>query len=480
MAPGTALNATREVVATLDRALAETPGIESVTWVLGRSAPAFYYNIVSGRDGAPGFAHALVRTASPEATETILPQLQRSLPTLAPEAQVLVRGLVQGPPVDAPVELRIVGPDIATLREEGARLRRLMAGQDEVTLARASITEGAPKVVFDVDEAEARRLGLSLADVAGQLEAALVGRTGGTLVEGTESLPIRVRLGDALRSDAAAVADIGILPAGAVAQVTAGNYPALPLSAIAEHAARTRGGHDHPPERRAREHAAGLPAARRAARGGAGERAGRDGRAGLRSSRGLPARYRRGQRCAVLNAQQPAGAAGADRDAVRRGRGHDLPLLPARRCRAGVSGLSAGLSMLSLAVFDFPFGINAIIGLIGSIGVSINAALIIMTALQEDPEASAGEAGAMTRVVMESSRHIVSTTITTVGGFLPLILAGGGFWPPFAMAVAGGVLLSSIVSFYFTPAAFRLVYARGPGAKTDSDAAPVCLMAAAE
>jgi hypothetical protein len=78
----------------------------------------------------------------------------------------------------------------------------------------------------------------------------------------------------------------------------------------------------------------------------------------------------------------------------------------------------------------------------------------------------------MTRVVMDSSRHIVSTTITTVGGFLPLILAGGGFWPPFAMAVAGGVLLSSIVSFYFTPAAFRLVYARGPGAKTDSDGGP--------
>jgi hypothetical protein len=79
----------------------------------GRSAPAFYYNIVSGRDGAPGFAHALIRTASPEATEAILPELQRDLPTLAPEAQVLVRGLVQGPPVDAPVELRIVGPDIA-------------------------------------------------------------------------------------------------------------------------------------------------------------------------------------------------------------------------------------------------------------------------------------------------------------------------------------------------------------------------------
>jgi len=66
----------------------------------------------------------------------------------------------------------------------------------------------------------------------------------------------------------------------------------------------------------------------------------------------------------------------------------------------------------------------------------------------------------MTHVVMGSSRHIVSTTITTVGGFLPLILAVGGFWPPFVMAVAGGVALSSIVSFYFTPAAFQLLYAR--------------------
>ena len=65
---------------------------------------------------------------------------------------------------------------------------------------------------------------------------------------------------------------------------------------------------------------------------------------------------------------------------------------------------------------------------------------------------------AMVDVVMRSSRHIFSTTITTFGGFLPLILGGGGFWPPFAMSVAGGVLLSTVVSFYFTPPMFALVY----------------------
>jgi multidrug efflux pump subunit AcrB len=58
---------------------------------------------------------------------------------------------------------------------------------------------------------------------------------------------------------------------------------------------------------------------------------------------------------------------------------------------------------------------------------------------------------------MDSSRHIVSTTITTFGGFLPLILEGGQFWPPFAMAIAGGVLLSTLISFYLVPPAFLLV-----------------------
>ena len=116
--------------------------------------------------------------------------------------------------------------------------------------------------------------------------------------------------------------------------------------------------------------------------------------------------------------------------------------------------------MLSLAIMQYPFGIVAIIGVIGSIGVSINAAIIILTALQADPDAAAGDRDAMARVVSGSSRHIISTTITTFGGFLPLILEGGGFWPPFAVSIAGGVLLSTVVSFYFTPPVFALIHRR--------------------
>ena len=128
-----------------------------------------------------------------------------------------------------------------------------------------------------------------------------------------------------------------------------------------------------------------------------------------------------------------------------------------------VAGLSAGLSFLALAAFRYPFGIQGLIGVIGSIGVSINAALILLTGLKGNARAAAGDLEAMVDVVAGSGRHIVSTTLTTFGGFLPLILGGGAFWPPFAMAIAGGVLLSSVVSFGFVPAAFRMVYGRGEG-----------------
>ena len=58
--------------------------------------------------------------------------------------------------------------------------------------------------------------------------------------------------------------------------------------------------------------------------------------------------------------------------------------------------------------------------------------------------AESGSAGPQWRhrrrreVVVDATRHIVSTTATTIGGFLPLILFGGTFWPPLATAIAGG------------------------------------------
>lgn len=116
---------------------------------------------------------------------------------------------------------------------------------------------------------------------------------------------------------------------------------------------------------------------------------------------------------------------------------------------------SAGLGLPSVWVVGYPFGFTVIVGLLGLMGLAINAAIVILAELKTDPTAAAGDSDATLAGVMGTTRHIGSTTIITFGGFLPLILAGGGFWPPFAIAIAGGTVLTTLLSLYLVPAVFQ-------------------------
>ncbi len=96
----------------------------------------------------------------------------------------------------------------------------------------------------------------------------------------------------------------------------------------------------------------------------------------------------------------------------------------------------------------------ALIGSLGMMGLAINGAIIVLAALKASPKSRAGDVQAAANVVVDASRHIISTTVTTIGGFVPLIVAGGTFWPPLATAIAGGVGGSAIIALYLVPAVF--------------------------
>jgi len=89
--------------------------------------------------------------------------------------------------------------------------------------------------------------------------------------------------------------------------------------------------------------------------------------------------------------------------------------------------------------------------------VAINGSIVVLAAIRANPAARSGEAGAIADVTIASTRHILSTTFTTVGGFLPLALGGGAFWPPLAVVIGGGVALSTTLALVFTPAAYGLI-----------------------
>ena len=107
--------------------------------------------------------------------------------------------------------------------------------------------------------------------------------------------------------------------------------------------------------------------------------------------------------------------------------------------------------------FGYPFGFMAIVGTMGLIGVAINDTIVVLAAIRDDELAKAGDAEAMTGVVVRSTRHVLATTLTTIAGFIPLLVQGGGFWPPLATAIAGGVAGATVLALVFGPASYLLL-----------------------
>lgn len=452
MPQGSAIADTLAVVRAVDERLHNEPLVRRVDWSVGESAPAFYYNLRSNKRGIPGWSEGLVLTHDENRTDALIRRLQTEFDAAFPNAQIVIRGIDQGPPVEAPVEVLLFGPDTDQLKRLGETFQQRLERLPDVTHTRVTMTAAPPKLLFDLDDERLRLVGLDRVTVANAIDAALSGRVSGSVLEDTEQIPVRAQLKQADWQRVDELRNLRI-PLG---NPQPGQPSAVPLGSL--------GGSrlvpdDSPITRLDGERVNRVQGF--LSRGVLPEEALAMLRADLeRDPIPLPAgySYRFGgdseERAQVVS--DLVGPLGLIVSAL-----FATILLTFNSWRLSavaflVCGCSFGLSLLSLAVFRYPLGIQALIGVIGSIGVSINAAIIILTALQQDPGAAAGEPAAIRDVVLDASRHIVSTTITTFGGFLPLILEGSQFWPPFAMAIAGGVLLSTVISFYLVPPMFVL------------------------
>ena len=93
----------------------------------------------------------------------------------------------------------------------------------------ASLAEVLPKLAIQIDEQQARLAGLDHTAVAQQLNAALEGATGGSVLEATEELPVRVRVSNPRRGRLSEIAAIDLLPAASSTK----ERDLVPLSSLA-------------------------------------------------------------------------------------------------------------------------------------------------------------------------------------------------------------------------------------------------------
>ncbi|MFT5526305.1 MAG: multidrug efflux pump subunit AcrB [Pirellulaceae bacterium] len=430
--------------------------VQHVYWFAGESAPTFYYNVIPRRRNVSRYAQALVQLDSAVGVREVIHQLQAELDLAVPSGRVLVRQLEQGPPFDAPVELRLYGPDIYRLRELGDQMRVLLAETPDVIHTRAELSETLPKIAFRVDEQEARLAGFSHVEIASQLNETLEGSQRGSILEETEELPVNVRVSGSERRDFDRIASLNLLPTNRSSDGLSGKFNGVPLSTIAtvELGAEIPSV-PHFNGRRMNEVQAFITAGVLPA-----EVLGRFEERLAESDFKLPPGYSyeyggeaAKRNDAIGNLMANVGVLGVLMVAT-------LVLSFSSFRMAGIVGavalLSVGLGVGALWIFGFPFGFMAIVGTMGLMGVAINDAIVVLAAIREDEAARIGEPAAVRDVVTRSSRHIVATSLTTMAGFMPLVIAGGGFWPPLAVAIAGGVGGATIIALYFVPSAYIL------------------------
>ncbi len=451
--PAAGIESTRALASGMTADILAADGVEHVNWFIGVSAPSFYYNMMQRFDNRPNYAQAMVTASDRQAANRAIPELQRELDDLYPGAQVLVRKLEQGPPFNAPVEVRLYGPRLDTLAALGDEFRRLALETEDVVHARATLIRGRPQAHLVVDENRVRRAGLDPVSLAGELQGLLDGVRAGSILETTEDVPVRLRVAESERATPDALYRLHV--AGRDGQaVNLASLGELQFEPVADVITRRQGERVNTIELYLR---AGV----------------------------LPAVVQGRLQAALDDAQLELppgyhlefGGESAERDSavgnLLANVGLVLVLLITTIVLSfnsfrlssivlGVAALAPGLGLLCVWAAGYPFGFVVIVGLMGLVGLAINAAIVIMAELRADPAAARGDRAAMVDGVMNCTRHIGSTTLTTLGGFMPLILAGGGFWPPFAIAIAGGTVLTSLLSFLLVPAAFRWFALRRP------------------
>ncbi len=445
MPEGTHLEQTDAVTRRLEAALAARREVGSVAAFVGRAAPKFYYNLLS-RPRSPHRAQLVVETDSLEAVERVIAWVRDHARNRLPEVEVVARRLEQGPPVEAPIEIRVMGSTFEDLELAADTLLgelRAIAGTRDV---RHDLGLGVPTVVFEIDDAAAGRHGLTRSDVAAVLRGRTLGHEIGQYRVGDDPVPILVRSSAGEQLPAADLATLDVaapggrpVPLAELARLRVEWRPAAiyhydrsrnvkVLAQLGEGLTTAEVFEQLEP----RIEALQLPPGVRLELGGELEESGAANDAMLSAMPlglllllfFLLAEFNSFRRVGIVLVTVPLAAIGV------------------------VPGL-----LLS----GQPFGFTAMLGLISLVGIVVNNAIVLLDVVDKLRAEGMALEKALCEAVRRRTRPILLTMATTVAGLTPLAFSGTTLWPPLAWAMISGLIASTLLTLLVIPALYKLL-----------------------
>ncbi|HEY6870037.1 MAG TPA: efflux RND transporter permease subunit, partial [Novosphingobium sp.] len=195
MPKGTSIERTDAAVQAVARRIAAEPGIVWTAANTGRGNPSLYYNRwPRAVDASGGEVAAAFRRWDPSTTPQALDRLRHDLARL-PGAEVTIHTFQQGPPVEAPVAIRIAGPDMAVLTRLARQGEAIFRAMPELRDIGNPLRVDRTELNLAIDPARAAGLGVPAGAAREAAQLALNGASAAILRDADgDSYPVTVRL----------------------------------------------------------------------------------------------------------------------------------------------------------------------------------------------------------------------------------------------------------------------------------------------
>ncbi len=439
---GASLAATATEVRKLEAKLAADRDIESFTAYVGTGSPRFYLPLDQQLPAA-SFAQFVLLTRDIDARERVRARLIKLFETDFANVRGRISRLENGPPVGFPIQFRVSGEDIPTVRKLARELAAGVRRNQQLANVHLDWDEPSKVVRMRLDQDRARLLGISSEALADFLQSSVTGQRISQFREDDELIDI------VLRGPADERARLSLL--GDLAVPTT-NGTKIPLRQIADIEYGLEDGviwrRDRLPTVTVRADLYGkvLPATVIAQLAPELDK--------LRAK--LPVGYRLDIGGTVEDSSKGSQSVVAGVPLMIAVITTLLMLQLRSFSRTALVLVTAPLGLIGvtlfLLVFRVPFGFVAMLGTIALSGMIMRNSVILVDQIEQDIAAGHPRWQAVVDATVRRLRPIVLTALAAILAMVPL--SRSVFFGPMAVAIMGGLLVATILTVLFLPALY--------------------------
>ena len=442
---GTAIEQTNATAAKIEAWLRKQKEAKIVTSYIGQGAPRFFLAMAPELPD-PSFAKIVVLTDNPEAREALKFRLREAVAGgLTPEARVRVTQLVFGPYSPYPVAYRVMGPDPTTLREIADKVEKVMQASPMMRTVNTDWGPRVPALHFTLNQDRLQAVGLTSNAAAQQLQFLLSGIPITSVREDIRSVQVMGRAAGDIRLDPAKIA--GFTLVGAAGQ-------RIPLSQIGEIEVQME-----EPVMRRRDRIPTITV-----RGDIAENLQPPDVSTAITKALQPVIYTlpdgyRIEQAGSIEESGKATKAMVPLFPIMIAMTLLIIILQVRSMAAMVMVfLTAPLGLIgvvpTLLLFNQPFGINTLVGLIALSGILMRNTLILIGQIHHNEQEGLAPFHAVVEATVQRARPVLLTAMAAILAFIPL--THSVFWGTLAYTLIGGTFGGTIITLVFLPAMYAI------------------------